>query len=145
MGKFYILTQILQGNALFTGKIYTARKFFTRPPVATVVTNFKSDQDQCNVEQSLNLQFSSQICFVFLLLGARKMKRWAGVELIQTCVEETIVQKSSWQKTRLKTHCFDCADQMYGVALDFFEGMLDCATRSLPNMIQGWVRCFCTP
>ena len=42
MGKFYILTQILQGNALFTGKIYTARKFFTRPPVATVVTNFKS-------------------------------------------------------------------------------------------------------
>ena len=42
MGKFYILTQILQGNALFTGKIYTARKFFTRPPVVTVVTNYKS-------------------------------------------------------------------------------------------------------
>ena len=41
MGKFYILTQILQGNALFTGKIYTARKIFTRPPVATVVKNFK--------------------------------------------------------------------------------------------------------
>ena len=48
-------------------------------------------------------------------------------------------------KTRLQTLCFDCADQMYGVALDFFEGMLDCATRSIPNMIQGWVRCFCAP
>ena len=60
------------------------------------------NQDQCNVEQSLNLQFSSQICFVFLLLGARRMKRWAGVELIQTCVEETIVEKSIWQKQGYK-------------------------------------------
>ena len=49
MGKFYILTQILQGNALFAGKIYTARKFFTRPPVATVVTNFKSVLDGTNI------------------------------------------------------------------------------------------------
>ena len=29
-------------NALFSGKIYTADKNFTRPPVATVATNFKS-------------------------------------------------------------------------------------------------------
>ena len=29
--------------ALFSGKIYTADKNFTRPPVATVVTNSKSD------------------------------------------------------------------------------------------------------
>ena len=46
MGTFYNLTQILQGNALFTGKIYTAGKFFTRPPVATVATNFKSAMAQ---------------------------------------------------------------------------------------------------
>ena len=41
MSKFRICTQILQGNALFSGKIYTAGNFFTRPPVVTVVTNFK--------------------------------------------------------------------------------------------------------
>ena len=34
----------LQGTALFSGKIYTAGKKFTRPLVATVVTNFKSVQ-----------------------------------------------------------------------------------------------------
>ena len=37
--KFHISTQILRGNTLFSVKIYTAGKFFTRPPVAT---NFKS-------------------------------------------------------------------------------------------------------
>ena len=39
MGKFYILAQILQGNALFTGKIYTTGNFFTWLPVETVETN----------------------------------------------------------------------------------------------------------
>ena len=29
-------------TALFSGKIYTSDKNFTRPPVATVATNFKS-------------------------------------------------------------------------------------------------------
>ena len=43
MGQFYILTQILQGNGLSTGKIYTAGKFFTRPPVVT----FKSALTKC--------------------------------------------------------------------------------------------------
>ena len=51
MSKFHISTQILQGNALFSGKIYTAGIIFTRPPVATVATNFKSGlkyiDDQC--------------------------------------------------------------------------------------------------
>ena len=42
MGKFYIYMQILQGNVLFSGKIYTAGKKITQPLVATVVTNFKS-------------------------------------------------------------------------------------------------------
>ena len=44
LSKFHIFTQILQGNTLFSGKIYTAGKKFTRPLVATVVTNFKSVQ-----------------------------------------------------------------------------------------------------
>ena len=43
MSKFHICTQILQGNALFSGKIYTAGKFLTQPPVETVTTNFKSE------------------------------------------------------------------------------------------------------
>ena len=43
MGKFYIYTQILQGNVLFSGKIYTVVKIFTRPPVVTAATNFKSE------------------------------------------------------------------------------------------------------
>ena len=42
MRKFYTSTQILHGNALFSGRIYTSGNFFTRPPVVTVVTNFKS-------------------------------------------------------------------------------------------------------
>ena len=42
MSKFHISSQILQGNALFSGKIYTGGKKFTRPPVVTVATNFKS-------------------------------------------------------------------------------------------------------
>ena len=42
MGKFHICTQMLQGNALFSGKIYIVGKISTRPPVVTVVTNFKS-------------------------------------------------------------------------------------------------------
>ena len=42
MSKFHISTQILQGNALFSGKNYTTGKNFTRPPVAT---NFKSASD----------------------------------------------------------------------------------------------------
>ena len=32
----------MQGNALFSGKIYTVDNIFTRPPVVTVATNFKS-------------------------------------------------------------------------------------------------------
>ena len=36
--------QNIEETALFYGKIYTADKNFTRPPVATVATNFKSGQ-----------------------------------------------------------------------------------------------------
>ena len=46
MSKFHISTQILQGNALFSGKNYTTEKNFIRPPVATVATNFKSELPQ---------------------------------------------------------------------------------------------------
>ena len=42
MSKLHTSTQILQGNALFSGKIYTAGNIFTRPPVVTVAKNFKS-------------------------------------------------------------------------------------------------------
>ena len=42
MGKFYIYTQILQGNTLLSGKIYTPGKYFTRMLVVTVAKNFKS-------------------------------------------------------------------------------------------------------
>ena len=37
-------TKIMQENTLFSGKIYTAGTNFTRPPVATVVTNLNSAQ-----------------------------------------------------------------------------------------------------
>ena len=40
---FGVNKQILQGNSLPSGKNYTARKITKRPPVATFVTNFKSD------------------------------------------------------------------------------------------------------
>ena len=51
MGKVHIYTQILQGNALFLGKIYTVENIFTRPPVVTVATNFKSDCTQLPVKE----------------------------------------------------------------------------------------------
>ena len=43
MGKFHIYTQSLKENALFSGKFYTVGNIFTRPPVVTVATNFKSE------------------------------------------------------------------------------------------------------
>ena len=39
MSEYHISTQVLHGNALHSGKIYTARQSFTRPPG---VTNIKS-------------------------------------------------------------------------------------------------------
>ena len=47
MRKFYISTQILHGNALFSGRIYTSGIFFTRPPV---VTSFKSVDKEIDKE-----------------------------------------------------------------------------------------------
>ena len=40
--KVCLNLQNIEETALFYGKIYTADKNFTRPPVATVATNFKS-------------------------------------------------------------------------------------------------------
>ena len=44
---FYIEVRLnlqnIEETVLFYGKIYTADKNFTRPPVAKVATNFKSD------------------------------------------------------------------------------------------------------
>ena len=56
MRKFYICTQILHGNALFSGRIYTSGNFFTRLPVVTVVSSFKSvdkeiDKDKTGEEE----------------------------------------------------------------------------------------------
>ena len=47
MSKFHVYTWILQGTLLFSGKIYTLGNIFTRPPVATVATNFKSAKADC--------------------------------------------------------------------------------------------------
>ena len=45
MSEYHISTQVLHGNALFSGKNYTTGNNFTQPPVATVATNFKSAYD----------------------------------------------------------------------------------------------------
>ena len=42
IGVFYAFPQNMQANALYSWKIYTAGKFFTRP---LVVTNLKSADD----------------------------------------------------------------------------------------------------
>ena len=47
--KVFVNLQNVQETALFSGKIYTADKNFTRPPVATVATNSKSEADVCNL------------------------------------------------------------------------------------------------
>ena len=48
--------QILQGNALFSGKIYTAGKILTQPPVATLMANFKSEDVPLNPKTIVQLR-----------------------------------------------------------------------------------------
>ena len=43
MSKFHISMQILHGNALLSGEIYTAGKVFARAPIMMVMTNIKSE------------------------------------------------------------------------------------------------------
>ena len=47
----------MEETALFSGKIYTADKTFTRPPVATVATNSKS------AKKSLKI-LKCKVCFL---------------------------------------------------------------------------------
>ena len=49
----------MEETALFSGKIYTADKNFTRPPVATVATNFKSGMVMVMLMVSFLLYISS--------------------------------------------------------------------------------------
>ena len=62
MSEYHISTQVLHGNALFSGKIFTAGQNFTRPPVVTVVTNINSG--------SILYQLVSLIIY-YLVLKAR--------------------------------------------------------------------------
>ena len=48
-------------TALFSGKIYTSDKNFTRPPVATVATNSKSDQSLKTSIWLLNIKYELRI------------------------------------------------------------------------------------
>ena len=67
MLKFHIFTQILEGNALFSGKIYTNVNIFTRPPVVTVATNVKS---ACVVSNYYN------VILFFLQTGRDRCSIW---------------------------------------------------------------------
>ena len=58
-------TKIMQENALLSGKIYTADKNFTRPTVATVVTNFNSGWTLSSILCSLH--DSSKPCIIVVL------------------------------------------------------------------------------
>ena len=72
MRKFQFFTQILQGNALFSGQIYTANTNFTRPPVMTVATNFKSVLALCQTKPSWSLTKISKLwnfCFALKVLN----------------------------------------------------------------------------
>ena len=62
MSEYHISTQVLHGNGLFSGKLYTAGQNFTRPPVVTVVTNINSG--------SILYQLVSLIIY-YLVLKAR--------------------------------------------------------------------------
>ena len=75
MGKFHIYMQILQGNALFSGKFYTVGNIFTRPPVMTVATNFKSVLALCQTKPSWSLTKISKLwnfCFALKVLNESK-------------------------------------------------------------------------
>ena len=62
--------QISQENALFSGKIYTADKNFTRLPVATVLTNLNSAWET-DFHQIWNCSLMAliKICFIILING----------------------------------------------------------------------------
>ena len=75
MGKFHIHTQIYWGNALFSGKNYTVGNSFTRPPVMTVATNFKSVLALCQTKPSWSLTKISKLwnfCFALKVLNESK-------------------------------------------------------------------------
>ena len=56
MVKFHIFAKNYKGMRYFLEKIYTAGNFFTRLPVATVVTNFKSaEHKRCQARRLLGL------------------------------------------------------------------------------------------
>ena len=61
MSKFHISTQILQRSALYSGKIYTAGKVFTWPPVTT---NFHSAKVFC-ADSSCSSPELPQLLLVF--------------------------------------------------------------------------------
>ena len=57
--KVFVNLQNVQETALFSGKIYTVDKKFTRPPVATVATNSKSEQSDMILFLGKNYQAAS--------------------------------------------------------------------------------------
>ena len=81
MSKFHISTQTLQGNALFSGKIYC--NFFTRPPVAT---NFKSANCPRLTLSPFpsfpkNILFCFVLVFCFVLCPMLTLRFWSPVHL----------------------------------------------------------------
>ena len=64
MSEFHISMQIMQEIALFSGKIYTVGKNFTRPPVVTIATNLNLDsivQVNCMVQVNSRVQVNSMV------------------------------------------------------------------------------------
>ena len=59
--------QILQENALFSCKIYTVGTISTRPPVATVATNFKSGYFQPPFPTKMYVSFQLLLCTIMHL------------------------------------------------------------------------------
>ena len=83
MSKFHISTRILQGNALFFGKFYTAGIVFTRPQVAT---NFKSANCPRLTLSPFpsfpkNILFCFVLVFCFVLCPMLTLRSWSPVHL----------------------------------------------------------------
>ena len=76
--------------AFFSGKIYTADKYFTRPPVATVATNSKSvDMLSIHLHNVHDKSKSEEKCYhqeIILIPYSQKKHSWKNAQTVQTCL-----------------------------------------------------------
>ena len=105
--KYFTSTQILQENALYSGKIYTAGTIFTRPPVVTVATNLNSEgreNSRCDVINSFCWWLHHDTCLFQIgcdPVNLVKIEKWADIHCPMDKRERERYLKLTWQSLEI--------------------------------------------